>query len=323
MDASYSLGSLLSVDNVLECASALSKYRVNTVWVPETWGMECFSMMSAVSQRASSSQIGSSIINIYSRSPALVAMGAVTVDSLSGGKAILGLGASSQPIVESLHGLEYDAPLARMREYVDIIRLACSGQRIEYTGNIYSLSGFKILIKPPRKRIPIYLAGVGPRMLDLASEIADGVILYLRPLGELGDTVRHLRARSSSLDVACQIITAVSDDADAAIERAKKTISFYVAVSSVYRDFLAGHGYASVTLAIADEYTKTGNPQNPSFVPDSMADELAICGTPESCKKALRRFKDAGVTHPILQFNPVGSVAESFALTCSTFSEVQ
>ncbi len=321
MRVSYSLGSLLTVNDVLECASTLTHYDIDTVWIPETWGMECFSIMGAVSQRLDGPKIGSSIINVYSRSPALVAMGAITADQLSGGRTVLGLGASSRPIVENLHGTEYASPLARICEYVEIIRLATSGQKINHDGRFYSLSGFQSLIKPRRKKIPICLAAVGPQMLELATEIADGAILYLRPLEELKETSHKIASKTTDFDIACQIITAVSDDADAAIRRAKSTISFYVAVSSVYREFLAGHGYRSETAAIAAEYEKTRDPMNPSLVPDSMAADLAICGSPESCRSQLRRFADTGLTHPILQFNPVGDVAESFRLVCDTFSE--
>lgn len=323
MHVSYSLGSLLTVSDVLECARTLTGYKLDTVWIPETWGMECFAMMGAVSQTLVRPRIGSSIINIYSRSPSLVAMGAVTADSLSGGRMILGIGASSRPIVESFHGAKYDSPLARMREYVDVLRLACSGARIDHTGEFFTLSGFRVLIEPVRKRIPIYLAAVGPQMVRLASEIADGVILYLRPLDELRKTARIITKDRPDFDVACQIITAVSDDEEAAIQRAKSTISFYVAVSQVYREFLEQNGFKSQTDAIIAEYQKTRAPYNPSLVSDSMVKSLAICGTPASCTGQLARFTDAGVRHPILQFNPVGNVAESFKLVCATFSEEQ
>lgn len=321
MRVSYSLGSLLSVDNVLECARNLESHDIDTVWIPETWGMECFSMMGAISQILTKPRIGSSIINIYSRSPSLVAMGAVTSDTLNGGRTILGLGTSSPAIVKSLHGTEYEAPLERMREYVDIIRLACSGKKIEYNGKFFSLSGFRILIRPVREKIPIYMAAVGPRMLETALEIADGTILYLRPLKELKNTINKMSLQKPDFDVACQIITAISEDIDAAQRRAKSTISFYIAVSNVYSDFLALNGYAKEAETIRAEYKKTGVPQQPELVPDSMVSELAICGEPESCREQLQKFKDAGVNHPILQFNPVGDVSESFNLVCRTFSE--
>ena len=104
MRLSYSLGSLLTIEQVLECSKKLDQLKPDTIWIPETWGMENFSMLSLASKENITSKIGSSIINIYSRSPSLVAMGAVTVDTVSNGRLILGLGTSSQPLVEDFHG---------------------------------------------------------------------------------------------------------------------------------------------------------------------------------------------------------------------------
>ncbi|MCY4252199.1 MAG: LLM class flavin-dependent oxidoreductase [Thaumarchaeota archaeon] len=312
--ASCSLGSLLTVREVVSCARAAEAAGADTVWIPETWGMECFAMMGAVSQATGAPRIGSSIINVYSRSPALVAMGAVTADTLSSGRLILGLGASSEPIVRGLHGMAHGSPLSRVREYVEVVRLACSGGRIEHSGPHFGLSGFRLLVRPVRERIPVYLAAVGPAMVSLAAEVADGAILYLRPLRELREASARLRRHNASLDVAMQIVTAVSRDEEAAIARAKSTISFYVAVGSAYRGFLARNGYARETRDILDEYRRTGEARQPGLVPDAMARELAIFGDPEACRAQLARFARAGVTHPILQFNPVGGAEGSFGL---------
>jgi 5,10-methylenetetrahydromethanopterin reductase len=119
----FSLGSLLSINDLLECSKILSKHRFDSVWIPETWGMDCSSVMSTVSQIVRTSKIGSSIMNIYSRSPALVAMTAATLDTISNGRFILGLGTSSQAIVNDWHGLKFEDPVNRMHEYVEIIRL--------------------------------------------------------------------------------------------------------------------------------------------------------------------------------------------------------
>src|SRR5574342_399252 len=134
MRLAYSLGSLLSVNEIIECSKILSKYEPDSVWIPETWGMEGLSMISTVSQIIKKAKIGSSIVNIYSRTPALIAMGAATIDSLSNGRLILGLGTSSEPIVQEWHGLEFRSPVQRMREYIDIIKLALSGNKVNYNG---------------------------------------------------------------------------------------------------------------------------------------------------------------------------------------------
>jgi alkanesulfonate monooxygenase SsuD/methylene tetrahydromethanopterin reductase-like flavin-dependent oxidoreductase (luciferase family) len=142
MRIALSLGSLLSVNQVIDYSEILSKTNLDTIWVPETWGMENFSMLSAVSNKTTNQKIGSSIINIYSRSPSVIAMGASTVDTLSEGRLILGLGASSLPIVETFHGYKFEKPVQRMKEYVEIIRLVLSGKKVNYSGKIFNLKNF-------------------------------------------------------------------------------------------------------------------------------------------------------------------------------------
>ena len=194
MRLSYSLGSLLTVEQVLACSKKLGMLKSDTVWIPETWGMENFSMLSLASKENNFSKIGSSIINIYSRSPSLIAMGAATVDTISNKRLVLGLGTSSQPLVEDFHGDKFERPLNRMKEYVEIIRLILSGKMINYSGKIFSLKNFSLLIKPPRNTIPIYLAAVNQRMVELSWKIADGVIFYLRPKSEIKSTLSKMQS---------------------------------------------------------------------------------------------------------------------------------
>lgn len=322
MRLGYSLGSALTINDVLNCTSTLSNYNPDTVWIPETWGMENFSMLSAVSEKLKNPKIGSSIINIYSRSPTLIAMGAATVDTLSNGRLVLGLGTSSVPIVEEFHGYGFDDPLIRMREYVQIIKKALSGEKIDFKGKIFSLKNFSLLIKPPRKNIPIYLAAVNQKMVELCWEIADGVIFYLRPLPELENTIKKMQSKRE-IDVSCQLITCMSNDADKAIERVKKTLAFYVSVGEVYRNFLAKNGFENETQNIFEEYKKSGLKSNYELVPESMLKQLCVYGTPSECIKKLKQFYKAGVKLPIIQFNPVGDVTESFNLLTSTFAEIE
>lgn len=320
MRISYSLGSLLSIEEVLLCANILSKSNVDTVWIPETWGMENFTIQSAISQRIPNSKIGSSIINIYSRSPAVIGMGAVTVDTISKGRFILGLGVSSIPIVENFHGYKFEKPLLRMKEYVEIIRMVTSGEKVSYSGKIFNLKNFKLLIKPQRKKIPIYLAAVNEKMVKLTWDIADGVIFYLRPINELKETIQKMQSKKK-IDVTCQIITCISEDSEKAIERAKKTLAFYISVGKVYREFLADNGFKNETKNIAEEFKKTGFKTNHQLVTKKMLESLTICGTPQEGKKQLDKFYDTGIDLPIIQFNPIGDTTESFKVITKIFSE--
>lgn len=314
MGASYGLGSLLGVDQLIRCASLLGQD--DSVWIAETWGMESVSMVAAVSQRSVCRRICTSILNVYSRSPAVLAMGAATLDTLAAGRFVLGLGASSAAIVGGLHGMPYSRPIRRVRECVDIVRLALSGEKINYTGEIYTLKGFTLLVRPRRRHIPIYLAAVNHHMLKLAWDVADGIILYMRPSSEIKKTIQLLQSLHGKrhIQVACQVITAVSEDAHTARQRARRTLAFYVSVGDVYRKFLAANGYARQTAAIREGYIKGGLDGAQRMVPDAMLHDLTVCGTPDECRASLARFVEAGVDEPILQFNPVGNIDESFVL---------
>lgn len=320
MRTAYSLGSLLTIDQVLECSKVLARTSVDTIWIPETWGMENFAMLSTVSQIASKPKIGSSIINIYSRSPSAIAMGAATIDTLSNGRLILGLGTSSMPIVEDFHGLKFENPVLRMREYVEIIRLILSGRQINYSGNFFNLRNFTLLIKPQREKIPIYLAAINQKMLDLTWEISDGVIFYLRPLNEMKKTIQKMQTKRK-IDVTCQIISCVSNDAEIAITRAKQTLAFYISVGRIYREFLSKNGFETETKNIFDEFKTSGFKSNHELVSDNMLKSLTIAGTPDQCIEQLQKFRDTGIDLPIIQFNPVGNVIDSFRLFTDTFSE--
>jgi alkanesulfonate monooxygenase SsuD/methylene tetrahydromethanopterin reductase-like flavin-dependent oxidoreductase (luciferase family) len=266
------------------------------------------------------SKIGSSIINIYSRSPSLIAMGAATVDTISNKRLVLGLGTSTKPLIEDFHGDKFEKPVKRMKEYVEIIRLILTGKQINYSGEIFSLKNFSLLIKPPRNTIPIYLAAVNQKMVELAWEIADGVIFYLRPKNEIKSTLAKMENKKK-IDTTLQIITCIHNDPEKAIIRAKKTIAFYVSVGKIYREFLALNGFKNETKNIFEEYKKTGLENNHELVPESMINELCISGTPDECKKQLKQFRETGINLPIIQFNPTDNVQDSFDLITSTFSE--
>ena len=317
MRIACSLGSLLSVEQVIECTKMISETKIDSIWIPETWGMENFSMLGAVSSETKTQKIGSSIINIYSRSPSTISMGAATTDILSNGRLILGLGTSSVPIVEDFHGEKFETPVQRMREYVEIIRLSLSKKQINYSGKIFNLKNFTLLIEPKRQSIPIYLAAINQKMVNLTWELGDGVIFYLRPLDEMKKTISKMQSERK-IDVACQIITCISNNSEEAIQRAKKTLAFYISVGKVYREFLAKNGFENETNNIFEEFKKSGLKSNHELIPDSMLNSLCISGSPEEVKVQLEKFRDAGIDLPIIQFNPIGNPIESFSLLKKT-----
>jgi len=320
MRISYSLGSLLTVKQILQFSKKLNIIKPDVIWIPETWGMENFSMLSSASLENNFSKIGSSIINIYSRSPTQIAMGAATVDTISNERLILGLGTSTKSIVEQFHGKKFVNPVQRMKEYIEIIRLALTGNKINYSGKLLSLENFSLLIKPPRVNIPIYLAAVNQKMINLAWEIGDGVIFYLRPKNEIKSTLEIMQ-KNRRIDSTLQIITCVHEDSEKAVERAKKTLAFYISVGEIYRTFLSNNGYKNEVENIYNEYTTSGLKNNFKLVTDKMVKDLCISGTPTESLHQLKKFRDTGIDLPIIQFNPIDNVETSFDTLVNTFGD--
>lgn len=319
----YSLGPLLSMHEVLMFAKMADSHRnIDSLWVPESWGRESFATLGAMSQVTKRIKLGTSIISIYARTPATVAMAVTTLDMLSGNRSIIGLGTSTAVIVENWHGMKFERPASRMKEYVECLRMMASGEKVNYSGQFFKANNFKIMHQPQRKQIPIFVAAVNKKMVSLASELANGVLLYLRPLDELKRTAYELkrRAKGKNFEIAASFICALSDkEPGKARERAAKTLAFYVAVGKYYSRFLSENGFRSEVEGIITAYGEGGASSAAKLVPDRMLDSLAICGTGEECRKSLVRFVSAGVTLPIIQLNPVGDSESSFREMLSAF----
>lgn len=319
----YSLGPLLSMREILLCAKmADQQENVDSLWVPESWGRESFATLGAISQVTRKVSLGTSIINIYSRTPAIVAMAATTLDMLSDNRTIIGLGASTAAIVENWHGLKFNRPACRMKEYIECLRLMTRGEKVKYNGEFFQINNFKILHQPQRANIPIFMAAVNKKMVSMASKLADGILLYLRPLEELKRTTTELKqaTKGKSFEIACSFICAMSNkEPEKARARAATTLAFYIAVGEYYSKFLADNGFKIEVEEISAEYRKAGADNAAKYVSDRMLSSLVICGNSEECRESLSKFLSTGITLPIIQFNPIGESESSFKEMLSAF----
>lgn len=319
----FSLGPLLSMDDLLRCAKmADQQQNIDSLWIPESWGRESFSSLGAISQITKNVRLGTSIIGIYSRTPAITAMAATTLDMLSGNRTVIGLGASTPAIVENWHGVHFDMPARRMKEYIELVRLMTQGEKVNYSGKFFKINNFKMLHQPQRKHIPIFMAAVNKKMISIASDLADGILLYLRPFEELNKIAYELKqaTKGKAFEIACSFICAVSNkEPQKARDRAAGTLAFYVAVGKYYSNFLAENGFKAEVQEIIEEYKKSGAESAAKFVSDKMLSSLAICGSSEECRESLSKFVSTGITLPILQFNPLGDSESSFREMLSTF----
>lgn len=309
--------SLFNTQDILEFAKLLdSRPQVNSIWIPESWGREAFVMLGAIASLTSKIKLGTSIVSMFSRSPATTAMAASTLDNISKNRTIIGIGASTPILAENWHGTKFEYPLKRMKEYVTCFKIISSGETINFDGNFFKLKNMKIMHPSSRKKIPVFLGAVNSGMIKLATSIADGTILYLRPFDELKETVQHIRSvtskKSKNFEISSVFIAAISNRyPELARRRAAKTLAFYVAVGKYYSEFLSSHGFKNEVEQISNDYLTNGIENISKFVTDHMLDSLTICGTVEDCIRSLKRFVSCGISLPILQINPVKDNSES------------
>ena len=309
--------SLFNTQDILEFAKLLdNRPQVNSIWMPESWGREAFVMLGAIASLTSKIKLGTSIVSMFSRSPATTAMAASTLDNISKNRTIIGIGASTPILAENWHGTKFEYPLKRMKEYVTCFKIISSGETINFDGNFFKLKNMKIMHPSSRKKIPVFLGAVNSGMIKLATDIADGTILYLRPFDELKETVQNIRSvtskKSKNFEISSVFIAAISNRyPELARRRAAKTLAFYVAVGKYYSEFLSSHGFKNEVEQISNDYLINGIENISKFVTDHMLDSLTICGTVEDCIRSLKRFVSCGISLPILQINPVKDNSES------------
>ncbi len=294
MRIGYNPSSLFSTKEVVRFARLSDGVlQADSIWIPESWGREAFTMLGTISQVTNRIKLGTSVVNIYARSPATTAMAAFTLDDLAPGRIIIGLGAGTPALAENWHGIEFLHPLRRLEEFTECFRWILTGQKVNYEGVFYNIRDFSIMYRSVGKNIPIFFGAVNKRMIKLATNISDGVILYLRPLEEIREVVKMIKSliqRSDrNFEICCVFITAISDqNPELARLRASKTLAFYISVGEYYRKFLSDTGFNKEVMLVKEVYAKEGLDKAADCIPDKMLRSLTIFGNTEDCLKSLR-----------------------------------
>jgi probable F420-dependent oxidoreductase len=278
----------------------------DSLWIADTGaGPDAFVVAAAAAHATKTIRLGTAVVPVYTRSPSVMAAGTGSVAQLAPGRFVLGIGASSETIVERWGGMPFRRPMTRMRETTEVLRRMLSGERVDYAGKTIRTSGFR-LVSPPPKPVPIYLAALMPPMLELAGEIADGVILNMMPADAVPRMLEHVRrgaARAGrdagTLEVVARFQVVVTDDRAGARRAVRHMLGPYFA-TSVYNRFVAWCGFPDEAAAIAKGWAAKDRAANMGAVTDEMIDRIAIIGTADECRAQLRRFADAGVTTPMV-----------------------
>ncbi len=287
----------------------------DSVWLGETWGYDIFTSLNDLSRATQRIKLGAGIANVFSRSPGVIAATAATLDERSGGRLVLGLGSSGPQVIEHWHGMRYDRPLRRVREYVDIVNMIMRRDPLTYHGEIFQLDrGFKLRFKPLRSHIPIYLASLSPQSIEQTGQIADGILPTFWPRGAFGalrstlDSASVATGRAAgSVAIAPYITTAlIADDSQRAEARqlARAPIAWYVGrMGTFYATMLTRNGFGAEVTAIIEGW-KAGPDAAATGVSDALLDATALVGTPAEMAAMLRDWAASGVDLPIIAMPP-------------------
>ena len=294
-------------DTVTEYAKLADREGIDSVWFSESYGRNLVPGMTQAAAETDAVDIGAGVINIYSRSPALVAMTAADLAERSDGRFRLGLGASGPAVIEHFHGLDFESPLRRTREYIEIVRQFLSGDRIDYDGRIFELSGFA-LDPECDYDVPIYTAALGETNRRLTGEFADGWLPFLVPLDGLESALSAVEEGAdrqdrslSEITVSPFVITCVSaENPDEAREIGRKQFAFYVsAMGDYYYRVVSDQGYADEADAIKSAWQDGNHEQARANVTDDVLDAFTLTGSPESVRERLDQYYEAGADEPI------------------------
>ncbi len=308
-------------NQVLEKVRLADRLGFDSVWLGEAWGYELFTSLADFARVTSRIKLGAGVANVFSRSPAVIASSAATLDERSGGRMILGLGTSGPQVIEHWHGVPYARPLERTREYVAIIHRIMRREPLQYAGEIFNLQrGFTIRFRPVREHIPIYLASLSPRSIDQAGAIADGVLPVYWPSPDYPGLREQLDQASvgagrpvGAARIASYItVDVILDEAEraAARRRARAPVAFYVGrMGTFYAAMLARHGFAAEVEHIKQAWEKGRDAANEA-VSDRLLDATGIVGTPTEIVETLRAWQRLGVDEPIISM-PSGTVEQA------------
>ena len=329
-DCSLPVAAQPSLDSVVDLAVAAEAAGYDRVWLPETWGRDAVTTLSLAAERTESVGLGTGIVNVYSRSPALLGQTAATLQEASGGRFRLGLGPSGPAVIQNWHGESFGNPLRRTREAVEVVRRVLSGDPVDYDGEAFSLRGFRLRCEAPDPAPPVDVTGMGPKAVELAGRFADGWhALMLTPDGlreRLGDLRRGagLGDRDpSDVRVTLSVPCCALDDADRARSLVRQHVAFYVGgMGTFYRDALARQGHEERAERIHDAW-QAGDREDAVAAVDPLLDELAAAGDPETARERLAAFGDVDGVDAVAVSFPRGASGEEVRETLDSLSPAE
>jgi F420-dependent oxidoreductase-like protein len=287
----------------------------SSVWVAEAYGSDSPTMLAWFAGQTERIELGSAILQIPARTPAMTAMTAATLDTISGGRFRLGLGVSGPQVSEGWHGVRFGKPLARTREYVEIVKLALSRKPVAYDGEHYTLplpdgpgKALRLTLHPQREEIPIYLAAVGPKNLELAGEIADGWLAVFYAPEFAAEHRAHIEAGRAKVgktmdgfDVVANVPIVIGDDVEQCAELVRNYAALYVGgmgsrQQNFYNQLATRMGYGDAAAEVQDLYLAKKHRDAADAIPMEFIDRTSLLGPVDRIAERMKAYAEAGVT---------------------------
>src|SRR5258705_2989523 len=286
-----------------EAAVLAEELGYSCITMGESWGEDALTSLAQLAAVTSRIRIGSSIVPVFARSPANLAMTALNLDRMSGGRFFLGLGTSGRLGIEDFHGQKLPKRLTRMREYIDIVRKAARGERLDHDGEFFHTKRFQLRFTPHRASLPIYIAALSPPSLRMTGELADGWLPIFLPPSRMAAAVVELEAGAAAagrsrrdLAISPQVSIYVTDDVAAARDRERPHIAFYIGGMGVfYHQYMRRIGFGAEADRVREAFQARERDRAAKLVTDEMVDAMTILGSPKQCRDQIQRFFEAGV----------------------------
>ncbi|MFN0095993.1 MAG: LLM class flavin-dependent oxidoreductase [Dehalococcoidia bacterium] len=288
---------------------------VEAIFTAETWGRDQFSLLTQVALQTSKIKLGTGIAPVFGRSPAVLAMTYATLDELSGGRVVIGLGTSGARVIEHWHGEKFSKPLQRIKEYCQIINQIMAGEKVFHDGEVFKLQrGFKLLFNPVRNHIPIYIASISPKSMEIVGEVADGWMPIYWPKSKFKDGLATVQVGADranrpagSVECVASLTTVIEEDPAKARRMAAGGVSWYVTnMGDFYHQMLTRNGFPQEVAAMR----KAGEEHRPmpfqtndeilAAMGDKMLEETAIWGDLETVSAGIEERRQLGVDLPII-----------------------
>lgn len=317
----FALSRGLPPADIIECVKLAEELGYESAWVAEGHGGDQFAILSACAVVTKRILLGTSISSVFVRSMPTIAMAAATVDHISQQRFILGLGSSHRVQVEPEHGIPYSKPIQRVRESVEIVRTLLRDGVVSYKGSTVSIERFDLWFTPIRREIPIYLAALFPKMLQVCGEIAQGTILTWstlkagqRAAENIAIGAQRVGRRPEEVDIASLLPCYVTNDRRKAFDAMRPAVAFYGGFFPRYNRLMAESGFPEAAHAIKRAWDQDGQEAAAKVVPDELIEAIAVAGTPAECQKRVEAYRHSGINLPIISPRPTGTDPKQAAI---------